>query len=117
MPTDKHINYIEFPAKNLEQTQAFFEQAFAWEFQSWGEEYRSFSNAGLEGGFYRAEKSSDSESGAALVVLYTSSIEQTLSDVRKAGGTIVKEIFNFPGGRRFHFCEPSGNELAVWTDK
>ncbi len=117
MPIDKHVNYVEFPAKNLADTKAFFEKAFDWAFQSWGDEYIAFSNSGLDGGFYRAEKTSDSDSGAALVVLYSSEIEATQESVKSAGGVIVKEIFTFPGGRRFHFREPSGNELAVWSDK
>ncbi|MFL0800202.1 MAG: VOC family protein [Agarilytica sp.] len=117
MSENKQINYVEFAAKDLVASQTFFEQAFAWQFQSWGDEYLSFSNAGIEGGFYRAEKHNDCEAGGVLIVLYASALESTLADVRAAGGKISKEIFSFPGGRRFHFIEPSGNELAVWSDK
>ncbi len=117
MPEYKQINYVEFAAKDLAASQAFFEKAFGWQFQSWGEEYSSFSNAGLEGGFYRSEKYNDCDAGGALIVLYSSKLEETLADVRAAKGKISKEIFSFPGGRRFHFLEPSGNELAVWSDK
>ena len=74
-----------------------------------------FHNRDLEGGFYRAELSGLQSQGSALVVLYSDNLEQTQVAVEQAGGTIAKAIFDFPGGRRFHFIEPSGNELAVWT--
>ncbi|MFL0804027.1 MAG: VOC family protein [Agarilytica sp.] len=117
MPENKQINYVEFAAKDLAASQAFFEKAFGWQFQSWGDDYLSFSHAGLDGGFYRSEKYNDCEAGGALIVLYASELEATLAEVRAAKGKISKEIFPFPGGRRFHFIEPSGNELAVWSDK
>lgn len=115
MNQDKHINYVEFPCNDFKSTEAFFIQAFEWQFQSWGEEYMSFSNAGLEGGFYKAEAKSSYNTGAALVVLYADDLEVTQARIENAGGVIVKNIFAFPGGRRFHFKEPSGNELAVWS--
>lgn len=114
---DNHINYVEFAASNFKATQDFFAKAFGWTFQSWGEDYCSFSNAGLEGGFYRSEKLSKYEQGAPLIVLYSKQLEATQRMVEEAGGKIVAPIFSFPGGRRFHFCEPSGNELAVWSEK
>jgi predicted enzyme related to lactoylglutathione lyase len=116
MSNHNKINYVEFPARNLEDTKAFFSEAFDWSFQDYGPEYTSFSNAGISGGFYKAEVCSDTESGSALIVLYSSDLEGTYSRVIDAGGTIVKEIFSFPGGRRFHFSEPSGNEFAVWSE-
>jgi len=115
---DNHdkINYIEFPARNLVDTKTFFIKAFAWIFQDYGPEYTSFSNAGIAGGFFKAELSANTENGSALIVLYSNDLESTYSKVVDAGGTIVKEIFSFPGGRRFHFTEPSGNEFAVWSE-
>lgn len=117
MAENHHINYVEFPAVDLKATRAFFESAFGWQFQDWGEEYISFDNAGLEGGFYHADKSSAYENGAALVVLYAENLERAYDKVLESQGKIMKEIFSFPGGRRFHFQEPSGNELAIWSDK
>ena len=110
------ISYVEFPSKNLQATQDFFARAFGWTFEDFGCEYTAFSNQGIDGGFFRADLASTTDHGSALVVLYSENIEETLKDVEAAGGTIVKAIFPFPGGRRFHFTEPSGNEFAVWSD-
>ena len=112
------INYIELPAKDLEATKEFFTQAFEWQFTDYGPDYSAFSNSGLEGGFFRSElKSDSSQLGAALVVLYSENLEATQSIIEAAGGSINQAIFSFPGGRRFHFIEPSGNELAVWSER
>lgn len=115
MTTEK-INYIEWPAKDLEGTKKFFSDAFGWHFVDYGPDYAAIQDAGLDGGFYRAEVVSDSSKGSALVVLYSSNLEASLDKVEKAGGVIVKPIFSFPGGRRFHFNDPSGNEYAVWSE-
>ncbi|GAA4363895.1 VOC family protein [Kangiella marina] len=111
------INYVEFPAKDLTATKQFFEKAFGWRFTDYGPEYTAFTESGLEGGFYQSELSSVTAKGSALVVLYTESLEDSVSIVEQHGGEIIKPIFSFPGGRRFHFQEPSGNELAVWSDQ
>ena len=116
MNEHKKINYVEFPAKDLQATKNFFKQAFGWSFQDFGPEYAAFSNAGLDGGFYKANLCSTADSGAALIVFYSNELESTQEAIKNSGGTIVKEIFPFPGGRRFHFTEPSGNEFAVWSD-
>ena len=116
MSNHEKINYVELPACDLEASKGFFNKVFGWEFQDYGPEYTAFSNAGLEGGFYQSELQARTESGSALVVLYSENLESTLAKVTEAGGQIAKEIFSFPGGRRFHFIEPSGNELAVWSD-
>ena len=110
------LNYIEFPANDMEATKTFFSTAFSWSFEDYGPEYTAFSDQGLDGGFYKSEMKSSAENGAALVIFYSSELETTLSNVEAAGGTISQQIFSFPGGRRFHFIEPSGNELAVWSD-
>jgi len=110
------INYVEFPAGNIQATKDFFAVVFGWSFEDFGPEYTAFSNRGLKGGFYKSDKKSSSESGAALIVFYSNNLEDTLEKVESAGGVISKPIFSFPGGRRFHFIEPSGNELAVWSD-
>ena len=110
------INYIEFPSRDLAATKAFFEAVFGWSFVDYGPEYTAFSNEGLHGGFFKSELAATSENGSALVIFYSERLEETESKVTSAGGRIVKPIFTFPGGRRFHFTEPSGNELAVWSD-
>lgn len=110
------LNYVEFPAADLEATKAFFEAAFGWQFTDYGPDYTSFSDQGLDGGFYRADAASVTANGGALVIFYSARLEETLAKVEAAGGRINKPIFSFPGGRRFQFLEPSGNELAVWGD-
>jgi predicted enzyme related to lactoylglutathione lyase len=110
------LNYVEFAAHDLKSTCDFFHAAFAWEFTWYGEDYASFSNQGLDGGFYKADVKVRIEDGAALLVLYSHHLESTMQKVVDAGGKVCKDIFEFPGGRRFHFTEPSGNELAVWSD-
>lgn len=116
MPEHGKINYVEFAANDLSATKAFFEKAFAWQFQDYGPDYVAFSNQGIDGGFYRADLKAISANGSALVIFYSSDLENTLQKVLAAGGVINKAIFAFPGGRRFHFLEPSGNELAVWGE-
>ncbi|WP_159911276.1 VOC family protein [Pantoea sp. 18069] len=115
MPAHETINYVEYPARNLEATAAFFAAAFGWTFTHYGPDYMAFSGQGLDGGFYRAERAASTAQGSALIVFYSERLEETLAKVEAAGGEIVKPIFSFPGGRRFHFTEPSGNELAVWS--
>lgn len=109
------INYIEFPATDLAATKQFFEQVFNWQFTDYGPEYASFANSGINGGFFQAPLSSSTEHGAALSVIYSDNLEATQIAVEQAGGKILKPIFSFPGGRRFHFEEPSGNEFAAWS--
>ena len=116
MSVNNKIDYVEFAAQDLEATRAFFTAAFGWGFEDYGPDYCSFADQGTHGGFYRSEKSSTTDNSGALVILYSDQLENTLDRVVSAGGVISKEIFSFPGGRRFHFIEPSGNELAVWSD-
>lgn len=117
MNTHEKINYVEFPASNLTATKEFFNKAFAWSFEDFGPDYSAFSDEGIDGGFYQSDLRSSAGEGAALIVFYSRAIEETKDKIEKAGGVIVQDIFEFPGGRRFHFTEPSGNEFAVWTDK
>ena len=115
---NKHekINYVEFPANDLSATKAFFQSVFGWEFIDYGPDYTAFSNQGLDGGFYRSELTATQANGSALIVFYSRQLEETLSKVEVAKGKIKQSIFTFPGGRRFHFVEPSGNEFAVWSE-
>lgn len=110
------LNYVEFAAKDLVATQAFFETVFAWEFTAYGEEYIAFSSrsTGLEGGFYKADLEAKQANGSALMVFLSEDLEETQQSILNAGGEINVPIFEFPGGKRFHFIEPSGNEFAVW---
>lgn len=117
MPVVAKMNYIELPAADLQAVQAFYEAAFDWSFTSYGEDYVAFNDGSMDGGFYRASLKSETAKGSTLLVLYADDLEAAQSSVEKAGGTIVKDIFAFPGGRRFHFADPNENELAIWSDK
>lgn len=110
------INYVEIPSRDLEATKAFFISAFGWSFVDYGPEYVAIENAGIDGGFYKSDKVSSPKDGGVLVVLYSSQLEETLTKVVSSGGKVVQDIFAFPGGRRFHFTDPNGNEFAVWSE-
>jgi predicted enzyme related to lactoylglutathione lyase len=112
-PKDNHINYIEFKAKDLERTKEFYSKCFDWTFTDYGATYIAFSNSGLEGGF---EKTENDIVNGVLIVLYHNDLKLIKGKIIAAGGKITKDIFSFPGGRRFHFLDPSGNELAVWSE-
>ena len=117
MNRHEKINYVEFPARDMEKTKRFFGDVFGWAFEDYGPEYIAFFDQGIDGGFYLSETFSSTSEGAALVVFYSERLEETLSKVEAAGGIIVRPVFAFPGGRRFHFSDPSGNEFAVWSDQ
>jgi hypothetical protein len=119
MPQHKKINYTEFPASNLPAVKAFFTKTFGWSFTDYGRDYTAFAaaQAGLDGGFYRSDRRATTATGSALIVFFSDDLEQTQRTVEAAGGAIIKPTFDFPGGRRFHFADPNGNEWAVWSDK
>ena len=110
------ISYIEIPAKNIEATKAFFAEVFGWSFVDYGPDYCSFSAQGVDGGFYKSDLVVSTEKGSPLIVLYSNLLEATQEQIEKAGGEIIRPIFSFPGGRRFHFSDPNGNEFAVWSE-
>lgn len=110
--TDNHVDYVEFCAQDLEVVKRFYAEAFGWSFQDWGPDYTAFSGAGVEGGFRGGETPS---AGGALVILYATDLDAAEQRVSAAGGTIT-ERHEFPGGRRFHFRDPAGNVLGVWTE-
>lgn len=116
MHQHEKINYVEFPARDLAATKAFFSAVFNWSFTDYGEEYIAFENEGLDGGFYRADTVVSSATGSALIVFYSENLDSTQAKIVANGGTIIQETFEFPGGRRFHFSDPNGNEYAVWSD-
>jgi predicted enzyme related to lactoylglutathione lyase len=113
MREDGKINYIEFPATAMGDTKAFYSAAFGWSFTDYGPDYAAFEGEGTDGGF-----NADPEEvrQKPLVVLYAHDLEAMEAKVTASGGTITREIRSFPGGRRFHFQDPSGNELAVWSE-
>jgi hypothetical protein len=113
------IDYIEFPATDIAATKRFYSQVFGWNFQDYGPDYTSFHDGRLAGGFNTAAQTSGAggeKTRGTLVVIYAASLEETYAKVTQAGGKIVREIFGFPGGRRFHFSDPNGNELGVWSE-
>jgi predicted enzyme related to lactoylglutathione lyase len=116
MSDHEKINYVEYPAKNLNATKSFFQAAFDWSFVDYGPEYTTFSGQGLDGGFFLSDLAASTSNGSALTVFYSERLEETLAKVITAGGQVVEPIYSFPGGRRFHFTEPSGNEFAVWSE-
>ena len=117
MKEHEKINYVEFPAKNIKAAKEFFTIVFGWSFVDYGPEYTAFSNEGIDGGFFQSNLSVSTENGSALIVFYSKDLEQTQAKIEDAGGLIIKPIFTFPGGRRFHFADPNDNEYAVWSDE
>ncbi len=111
---DRRVDYIEFLTTDIEEIKRFYSEVFGWEFSDYGPDYTSFTDGRLAGGFVAAP---DVPAGGPLVVLYSTNLEEIEARVSESGGQIVREIFEFPGGRRFHFTDPSGNELAVWSDR
>ena len=111
---NSQINYVEFKAQDLDEIKKFYSQTFGWTFTDYGPTYTAFSESGLEGGF---EKSEDAVINGALVVLYHEDLDSIKNKVVENHGEISKDIFSFPGGKRFQFLDPAGNELAVWSDK
>ncbi len=114
MPTHHKIDYIEFPGGDLGPLKDFYTKAFDWNFIDYGPTYAALADAGIDGGF---QADVAEASAKPLVVLYSEDIDASLAVVKAQEAVITRSIFDFPGGRRFHFTDPSGNELAVWSDK
>ena len=110
---DKRIDYIELPASDLSAIKTFYAKVFGWSFTDYGPAYTAFADGRLDGGFFLQ---SEAAPRGALVVIYAADLESLASAIVDAGGEISKAPFDFPGGRRFHFKDPSGNELAVWSE-
>jgi predicted enzyme related to lactoylglutathione lyase len=111
---DRRIDYIEFPVTDVAAAKRFYGDAFGWRFEDYGPDYVSFQDGRLNGGFTKADHV---RPGGPLVVVFAVDLAAAEARVKKAGGRIVRETFSFPGGRRFHFTDPSGHELAVWSDR
>jgi predicted enzyme related to lactoylglutathione lyase len=111
---DNQIDYIEFPATDIPASKAFYQSVFGWTFQDYGTAYASFHDGRLAGGFTTAQAGPAAQ---PLVVIYSTDLDAVEQRVKAAGGKIVKASYAFPGGRRFHFTDPNGNALAVWSEK
>ena len=110
---DRRMDYIEFPATDIPATRRFYTEVFGWTFEDWGPDYISFFDGRMAGGF---TKEAEVTGRGVLVVLYATDLQAIQARVKAAGGTILKDTFEFPGGRRFHFADPNGNELAIWSE-
>jgi predicted enzyme related to lactoylglutathione lyase len=108
---DQRIDYIELPAKKFSAAKKFYASVFSWRYEQWGEGYCDTRDSGVGSGL-----NGESPTAAPLPVIYAVDLEQTRQRIITAGGSIIREIFDFPGGRRFHFRDPDGNELAVWSE-
>ena len=117
------VNYIEIACRNLVASKDFFSNVFDWAFndyfdpESGSVNYSAFSLDNINGGFFSADKAVSQNNGSALLIFYSLNLNATAIQIKSAGGIISKPTFNFPGGRRFHFIDPSGNEFAVWSDQ
>jgi uncharacterized protein len=116
-PRHNTIDYLEIGAKNAgdySKSKAFFETAFGWTYQDYGESYCDTKSSGIGSGI---NGDSDHRPLQPLPVIFVEDLEAAQAKVTEAGGIVTRPIFSFPGGRRFHFAEPAGNELAVWSDR
>ena len=110
---DRRIDYIEFPSRDAAKAKEFYTAAFGWKFEDYGPEYTSFHDGRLAGGFSSLK---GEQPAKPLVVIYAADLEGAQRAVEQAGGKITRPVYSFPGGRRFHFTDPNGNELAVWSE-
>ncbi|MGK9128443.1 VOC family protein [Olivibacter sp. SA151] len=108
----EQVQYIEFLSADINRAKKFYSDSFGWKFTDYGLEYTAFEGDYVDGGFTSGEPIN----GSILIVLYSEDIETSKRKVIRAGGVLVKDIFNFPGGKRFHFRDPDGYELAVWSE-
>lgn len=113
MSAENRIDYVEIPVTDLKRTRAFFSSLFGWSFQEWGDDYMSFNDGRLDGGFRRSTEPAPTT--GVLLVFYSEDLERDVDRVIDLGATISQDIFSFPGGRRFHFVDPVGTEYAIWS--
>ncbi|NKY37614.1 VOC family protein [Nocardia speluncae] len=115
--THHGIDYIELTVTDMDAARSFYRSAFGWEFNDYGPEYtgiRRFDGSEGEAGGLAAGP--EVRTGGPLVLLYSNDLDASLRSVGAAGGTVTEGPFDFPGGRRFHFTDPSGNQLGVWSE-
>ena len=111
------INYIEIPVRDIATTKDFFGKLFGWQYTDFGSDYCSINNAGVDGGFFKSDNAGFSSATGPLVVFYYHDLETIKKKIVSLSGVIIKNIFSFPGGRRFHFTDVNQNEFAIWSDK
>jgi len=117
MNPENTIDYIELAARDPQKAWTFFEKLFGWKFEDYGPDYCSFSDGRLAGGFYRADLAATQVAGSPLIIFYRADLKAAQAQVMELGGVICKDTYSFPGGSRFHFTDPNGNEFAIWSDK
>ena len=110
----KRIDYIEIPVTDPAKARDFFVELYGWSTEDWGPDYVSFNDGRLDGGFRRSDEPAPST--GVLVVFYSTDLERDRDRVVELGASISQDIFEFPGGRRFHFIDPGGSEFAIWSD-
>jgi len=116
-PRPNSVDYVEIPSRNVTKSQAFFTALFGLKFTEYGPDYVAFEDGRLSGGFYSSDQVSSVALGAAIIIFYTEHLESLRDRAIALGATITRDIFSFPGGRRFHFAEPGGSEFSIWSDK
>lgn len=114
MRAEKRIDYVEIPVTDLKKAREFFAALFGWTFQEWGDDYMSFNDGRMDGGFRRSD--GPAPSNGVLVVFFSEDLERDFARVQELGATISQAVFSFPGGRRFHFVDPVGTEFAIWSE-
>jgi uncharacterized protein len=119
-PAHRHhaLDYVELTVTDLAAAERFYTEAFGWRFTSYGPEYSGIRDPRDDGGEVGGLRRGDEvRPGGPLVLLFSADLDASVAAVRRAGGTVVEEPYAFPGGRRFHFADPSGNELGVWSEQ
>lgn len=116
MIKDRTINYIEFAVIDIARAKDFYGKVSGWSSSDFGPDHCEFSDGQMKGGFIATGSEPPSPHGGALVVLYRHDLAALQTSIEAAGGEIVKPVFDFPGGQRFHFTDPKGYELAVWCE-
>lgn len=111
------IDYVEFPVRDMSATKKFFSAVFGWTFSDYGDEYSCFHGAGIDGGIYKSAMVVNADNGSPLLVFYDPDLDVVMARIKQSGGNIKRPVYSFPGGQRFHFTDPSGNEYSVWSDK
>ena len=116
-PKPNSVDYVEIPSRDVTKSKVFFTALFGLKFTDYGPDYVAFEDGRLSGGFYTSDKVSSVAAGAAIIIFYTEHLESLRERAIALGATITRDIFTFPGGRRFHFAEPGGSEFSIWSDK
>ena len=116
-PRANAIDYVEMPSRDLLATKQFFAGLLGWTFQEYGPDYFAFEDGRIAGGFFAAAETWPDASACPLVVFYSAELEMMRAEAVRLGAELTRDIFAFPGGRRFHFRAPGSGEFAVWSDR